>query len=375
MEDSLKRSLGEEGEAGKGSLQGLAGRLDLVRRPPSTNRGSVVPEVEGVSFRPHWFRFTVFKGLQEVLSFVEANLIEPGGLPFDWIEKGPASRWQNILHHAFGGGGVFVLQYPVKSPIEYTVVEVRGAGCDVVGAEGLGRLIEGLEGSGWRWHTKRIDLAWDGVPFTPEQFDEAVRAGQFVSRSMSSADRGWRNNAEGSTAYLPDVEKRKGRNRLVRVYDRRGPVRCELELHDEDAQACVLALAGKPVQLWSRVASGYLLRTVDFRACAEGQRSNRCARLPWWESFVGDAEKVKILGLPEAMPDHSITSVGMSEVAIQRCARRMFSIAEAHGWAYLCERIEHYGRPKQRDEDRAFTQDLKRYRGSGLAGIPDDLPF
>jgi len=296
------------------------------------------------------------------------------GLPFEWIEKGPASRWSSILHHALGGGGVFILQYPVKSPVEYTVVEIRGYGCDALGAEGLGGFIEALESSGWRWHTKRIDLAWDGVPFTPLQFDEAVRAGQFVSRSMSVADRGWRNNEEGSTAYLPDVEKRKGRNRLVRVYDRRGPVRCELELHDEDAQACVLALCGKSVDRWSKTSVGYLLRTVDFRDVASGAQVNRCARLPWWEAFVGDAEKVKILGLPEAMPDHSITSVGMSEAAIMRSARRLVSIADAFGWAYVRERLEHYGRAKQRDEDRAFTADLKRYAGSGLAGL-DEAPF
>lgn len=378
MED-IGKVVAREGPAAGIKPEGFPAAGPLPPDPPSTNRGSVVSLGEGVYFHPDYLKLTVFKGLGEVQAFVEREVLEPCGFGFNWVEKGPAARWSSILY----GEGPVILYSPKPSGSipEYSMIELKGEGCEAVGNERVAGLLGALRRSEWRWRAVRFDGAWDRVPFAPGDVDRANREGQFVSRVFNVGDRGWRENAEGATAYLPDPEKRGSKSRLLRVYDKRGFTRCELEARGDEAESCVAELSELDVSRWSAHCLGYLLRAVDYRDVKSGRQVNRCERLPWWEAFVSDAIKVKKLREKPAPEERRVLPIGRSEAAIMRCARQLEAIIRAFGVEYVRERIGKYAGRSWGAEDEAFVDELKKWKYSGLAGLPtrpderDELPF
>jgi hypothetical protein len=78
---------------------------------------------------------------------------------------------------------------------------------------------------------------------------------------------------------------------MVRVYDRRGPTRVELELKAERAVLLWRSLLGVDVEGWSAAGLAELRAFVDFRDRSTGVRPDYCKLLPWWAAFVEGAER------------------------------------------------------------------------------------
>jgi hypothetical protein len=246
----------------------------------------------GVRFHLDYLKLTIFETCGMVQHFVESALLERAGLPFGgWIEKGPADRWAQIL---VGAGPVTVLS-PKDSRTIYTIVELKGEGCERVGASAISAFLTYLHAGEIRWHGLRVDLAFDHVAFDPATVRSAIDAGNFNSRCLSVADRDWNENAQGRTAYLGGRGQRK--DRRLRVYDKRGYNRCEGELRGQWARTAVRALAVAPVEEWPRIAIGHLRGIADFVDRTADKRKDRCPLLAWWEAFVGGVER--ITNLPE----------------------------------------------------------------------------
>ena len=82
-----------------------------------------------------------------------------------------------------------------------------------------------------------------------------------------------------TTVYL-------GRNssqRMVRVYDRRGPVRLELQLRDDRAHAVALDIFSKPYPDWEMTAKSHLRQYVDFK------------NTDWWSLFVSMVVRASLI--------------------------------------------------------------------------------
>lgn len=328
-------------------------------------------------FGVHWLKLTIFAGLEEVQSFVEGTIGEGMGLGSSWVEKGPVDRWEHVLWAGLesdGKGGKLVLRSPKKSQVTYTIVEIPGEGCELAGLPELLRFLRAVNAQGWRWHGKRVDNKWDRVPFQPQDVDRALRAGLFTSRSLNVGDVHWEVDAVGAaTSYLG--LRKSGKNKLLRVYNQRGFPRCENELHNEDADDCLRAFIVFGVEDWSRLALGYLTRTVDFRDTTQSQRVARCPRLDWWEGFVEQADRVTKLVHVERPDPPAITPLGRSEMRIQRAAKTLWPIIEALGGEYLVERLQHYAREKVGEAERSFARDLEQWKGFTEAHHHAPLPF
>jgi hypothetical protein len=262
----------------------------------------------------------------------------------------------------------------------YTVFEMKGEGCSFFQSH-LSAFIRALAAWGRRWSGKRVDFRWDGSSITPAVFDSAVRAGSFVSRSLTVADRKWYDSFEGSTAYLGDRKKAK----LVRVYDRRGFNRVELELGDDNAHSFMLELVAAADDRWPAVALNYLVSTVDFRDVGGASRVYRSKQLPWWAEFVGQAQKVKSLLRSADKITFKPLPIGLADEYLKRHRRSLRKFEKAFGMKWIAARVRAHSLSAGEisfdgeivsDSERLEIEVLRSYAGSGLCGLDsEDLPF
>lgn len=247
--------------------------------PSDTNRGGTVTWM-GV----HWLTGTCLLPPAAVVEVVSRHLY---GLHFEPLDRGMWTYKQSALEHS------------TKSRVLWggkhaeTCVNLPGDACELLGTAGVLALVRELG-----LKLTRLDLAWDTDTLTPETVRLAHASGDCVSHTKYHK---WMQDPEGSTFYLG---KRGSDNdvRLLRVYDRRGPTRVELELHGKRAQMLWAVLDGVDLADWSSGALAYLVDFVDFRDRKQDENVGRCDRLPWFEDFTEGAGRLA-LPLPRKAPN------------------------------------------------------------------------
>ncbi|MBO0730153.1 MAG: replication initiation factor domain-containing protein [Acidimicrobiaceae bacterium] len=175
-------------------------------------------------------------------------------------------------------------------------VVLSGEAC-AVGVDVLLQLLTRLRMWSLRCEVVRLDLAVDGVPFTPEDAYEAVQQGQVVSWVKRGRDglvrNTWRSSngeGEGDTLELGG----RASQRFMRIYNRRGPTRIELETKRQYANAVALALVerrGDDADL-GRFVVACLREFCDF-GLQDGVHGARAVKLlPWWREVVGSVDRL-----------------------------------------------------------------------------------
>jgi hypothetical protein len=173
---------------------------------------------------------------------------------------------------------------------------IPGEAC-AIGVDPLLQLLTRLRMWSTRCAVARLDLAVDGVPFTPADAYRAVRAGHTVAWVKRGRDgvvgHAWHSSnrdGEGTTLYIG----RRTSQRCMRIYDRRGPTRVELETKDAYAEAVARELVerrGDNVEL-GRFVVGSLREFCDFGVQDGAHGSRDVELLPWWRALVDQAERI-----------------------------------------------------------------------------------
>jgi hypothetical protein len=264
--------------------------------PPPSNRGVTVttPSPYAVAWAGiHWFSGTTNNDAYTVLDAVSGLRM---GAP---VVKHPHGAKGGYFHSA-SCSGVTVAWGDTRPDV---LVTVPGEVCEELGISGLVALsiLTGLE------PTSRIDVAWDADCLVPEMFAEAFEAGNVVTRiqrplnpdtgRVKGIERHF--NHEGDTVYLGSRTS----ERFLRVYDRRGPTRVELELKERRAvELWRRLIALNDEAAWGREALSELRAFIDFRERSEGVHVDRCELLPWWDEFCSGADRRSTV-IPRKAPD------------------------------------------------------------------------
>ncbi len=252
-----------------------AERSDDLRKaadglPPPNNMGVTVAWA-GV----HWFAGTTRLAVSDVLELLPKHLLAP----IVAHERGARGGYG----HSASCGGALVAWGDDRPDV---FVSLPGSVCEVLSVTDLVGMAAVLELE----PTSRLDLAWDAEGFTPADCRAAARRGDVVARvQFSKAESSkWVEDGAGSSTYYMGARTS---SRMVRVYDRRGPTRVELEVKAERAVLLWRCLIATSEEGWSAAGMAELRAFVDFRDRSSGVRPDYCELLPWWAEFVEGAER------------------------------------------------------------------------------------
>jgi Replication initiation factor len=210
-----------------------------------------------------------------------------------WQEMGGARFYRH--RHEYLGATLLTECYS-KGAADNVHVVFPGEACHV-GAHELLRLSYRLSCRATRFEVTRLDLAVDGVPFTPHDAYQAVKDGHTVSWVKRGRDgviaHSWiasNGQNEGSTLYIG----RPASERRLRIYDKRGPTRIELQTRSKYAGAVAKSLferrEDEPGQ--AEFVIGCLREFCDFGAQDGVHGIRDIDLLPWWREFIGSAERI-----------------------------------------------------------------------------------
>ena len=142
----------------------------------------------------------------------------------------------------------------------------------------------------FEWRASRIDVAFDNAQFTPRECYEAWKQGNVRTKAHEKSHK-WYENSEGKTFYVGSRQS----GRLIRVYDRRGPTRLEIEFKKEWAAQICSNIAKSNNHQWARDCIGYLRDYIDFVDTGHNKTNiNRAVLLSWWANFISDTERLRI---------------------------------------------------------------------------------
>jgi DNA relaxase NicK len=290
----------------------------------------------------HWYRgTTVLLDLVDVL----------GTLTDAWgTEVVPLGHGRYGYQDGYQVGEVFVWHHPERSDMG-VCVEVEGKGCEILGGTELAWIHRtlGLKSS-------RIDVAMDGVPFTPAQLRDAWQAGDVRSRAKvtprAREDRRWRkcewhSNNEGDTFEMGS----RSSTQYARCYDRLGPVRFEMEWKHETAARVADEILGAIWDETHDIAArvlGWVRRFVDFVDASSSAHASRRALLGWWAAFVADAQVASFRLAAQA----ARTVEAVRDWFEVQMSATLAVIREAFGDSEV-RRLTHQGKKRWRSKHRA----------------------
>jgi DNA relaxase NicK len=226
-----------------------------------------------------WLEFTVkdmpVRAMEHVVgSYVVGDCLE--------VERGMLGYERQKV----GPGGSRILSTARKKEVH---VILPGDWCGGLAKKQMGGLLVWVDVMG---KVSRCDVAGDDWRrrASPRDVKEAVERGEAVTHTRSHR---WMENlySKIGTMYFGAPTSRQ----MVRVYDKGAEsggaidaIRWELQLRDEVAQTVVRRLWREK---WGEVWSSQLVQLVDFRDRSSNALVNRCPRMEWFQSIVGDAEK------------------------------------------------------------------------------------
>lgn len=271
-----------------------------VQSTPASNTGVTVAWM-GL----HWFAGTVFGWSAEAVAcrVAEAFKVKPVALP-----RGGLGYERSYIV----AGSARVYWSPGRADVH---VSLPGEACERLALVDLVEMAleMGLEPN------SRLDVAWDITGLTPGTFEDAFRAGDVVTRihrevnpetgRLRGVER--RSNHQGDTVYLGS----RSSERFVRIYDRRGPTRLEMEWKGKRALALWHALLAVPEDQLSRTAFAELRAFLDFRDRSASVRPDSCPLLDWWAVVVDGAGRSSVVISREARTLENVREWVVRQVA------------------------------------------------------------
>ncbi len=227
--------------------------------------------------------------------FGELQSMGRGGRFFEEI-------WFSLL-----GFKVYVL--PTQSEYQFFQFEIPGQACELI----PWGILEGLDYAVRNnfpdhYHYTRLDYAFDDLPFTPRDFEKAIRADKVKSlakrKTLKVQQSPFEPKDNGEVGTYTVYFGSRHSERMIRVYDKRGFTRLELEMKERraDLVAKQIFRESEASETFSIVLS-HLRDFVNFDA-------------EWWDEFVSGVGRAwATVSTPREITEASITSWLTHQVA------------------------------------------------------------
>jgi len=205
----------------------------------------------------------------------------------------------DLPHGAKGFRGVkeaamgFQLKHSPGHDRNYCSFNFPGKACKAVPPEYFIYFYRTLVREEIKFNVSRLDFAYDGVPFTPCDFSRVFEDDK--KRSENGQKQKVRTLTQRETVQLitePYKEKEDGSGfsrdtfylgsrsseRFLRVYNKRGPTRLEVEYKGKRAALVANEILMEDEDQWLDISLSHLLAFIDID-------------ISWWKDFKGDRER------------------------------------------------------------------------------------
>jgi len=181
--------------------------------------------------------------------------------------------------------GIIVRDKPINDIEKRSTIEIPGVACQMLGFDLLRKFLYFLVNGYERVKVNRIDVAYDNMNFSVDDVwdclqDDEVRS-YFKRSTMEYRTKPKQKKDNGELGTHAVTMGGRSSNRYMRVYDKHGFVRLEIEYKDVKADQ-----VARDILLWSgsevealKISMGHLADYVEFFK-------------DWWVEFMSDFERL-----------------------------------------------------------------------------------
>lgn len=208
----------------------------------------------------HWLSVTVYGLSPEELDIWLVDIYENDGMQ---LQEVSSSRWFEKVYSTIDGSVKFYWGH--RTVQDATSVVFTGDACDVIDAK-LDKLMSYLNLH--KFKITRVDFAVDEVPLSVKELYEYWEKSEFATRSHRAT---YLETAKhGKYECTLNLGSRQS-ERYMRIYDKRGYVRMELELKDEVAHSSFLFYVSRGIDAVVSMMRDYLhVMPVKLREFMDG---------------------------------------------------------------------------------------------------------
>lgn len=257
---------------------------ELVEVTPPTDRG--------VKFTIHGASITVFAPIEEVADQVASEFFPDFCILTDrGLERFEDFGRVRFYENFYRGPNGINLKTGFGFGPNHVSIELKGESFEVHGVTPFARLIAAFQERGYRWYLTRVDTAWDGHNLTPQLMRDEFLAGNFRSCTRRKSGHYHEDYDDGGGETF---EFGKRETTIMRVYNKRGYNRLELQNAEKRAKYLGLLLVNTPLDRWAEVSMGNLRDFLDLVDASSDSCVTRRKLLPCWAEFIGQCERVKV---------------------------------------------------------------------------------
>lgn len=277
-----------------------AGRTETPPGPPVCDTG-VSPVNPGLTVSLHYVAFTSRAGVEVVKAAVNRFVLgldeAAGEGPWQEIDYGSQGYQRQLI----AWEGVRILYTPGREDVHAII---PGKGCEQADADKLWLMLQARD-----IRLKRIDLAIDGAedegePLCPrkvyelcrDRHDTEVRSWVQFNKRKANGDPVENLVFHESRAGQTCAIGARSSDRFLRIYDRRGLTRIELELKHDRAERFQELIQGKRLDQLPRLAVAVIRDMIEF--VQPSKDKSRAPLQAWWAAIVMGIEKIR-LKIPE----------------------------------------------------------------------------
>ena len=218
-----------------------------------------------ITYRVHWLSVTIWTSFADILKIWHERFEPIFGTLIDQKHGGRSFK---AIHESVAG--IQVYSNPTSVHLEqetYVSMSIPGSACDVLNPYFLFEFMKHIDEK-YRVNVTRLDIAFDHAPFSPKEFSEALDADKvrtYAKReSITNISSPYQPQEDGEIIGCDTVQVgARQSERILRVYNKRGFTRVELEAKKKRADGIAKEVMLKDPIYWGELFMGHLRDFID----------------------------------------------------------------------------------------------------------------